>query len=229
MKVLFIPGSGGGREEWVCQTGYFTDSEGIALPGHPEGEPCPNVDGYVEWLWDYIRQHQYQDVILAGHSMGGAIVQLYGLKHPEGLKALVLIGTGARLRVLPAYITAMEGMITDGTAWREYLEQRYRLVAPENRRVIIASKIRIGPAVMLNDFHCCDKFDIMGKVHTIKLPTLIIVGSEDEMTPIKYANYLADKIKGANKVIIEGGTHFVFAEKPSEVNQAISEFLGTLS
>ena len=82
---------------------------------------------------------------------------------------------------------------------------------------------------MLNDFHCCDKFDIMGKVHTIKLPTLIIVGSEDEMTPIKYANYLADKIKGANKVIIEGGTHFVFAEKPSEVNQAISEFLGTLS
>ncbi len=229
MKMLFIPGSGGGREEWVCQTGYFTDAEGIALPGHPDGEPCPNVDDYVEWLWGYIRQHQYQDVILAGHSLGGAIVQLYGLKHPERVKALVLIGTGVRLRVLPASTTALEKMITDETAWQAFLEQRYRLVAPEIRQIIIASKMRIGPAVMLNDLHCCDKFDIMAKVHTIKLPTLIIGGSEDEMTPVKYANYLADKIEGARKVIIEGGTHFVFAEKPNEVNQAISEFLSTLS
>ncbi|MFC1995787.1 alpha/beta fold hydrolase [Chloroflexota bacterium] len=227
--MLFIPGSGGGREEWVCQTGYFTSSEGVALPGHPEGEPCPSVDDYVEWLWGYIYQHQYQDVILVGHSLGGAIVQLYGLKHPERVKALVLIGTGVRLRVLPSSITALGEMVTDETRWREYLEQRYRLVTPETRRIIIESKMRIGPAVMLSDFHCCDKFDIMDKVHTIKLPTLIIGGSDDEMTPVKYANYLADKIEGASKVIIEGGTHFVFAEQPDEVNQAIGKFLSSLS
>ena len=229
MKLLFVPGSGGGREEWTCQTRYFTDSEGIALPGHPEGKPYPSVDDYVEWLWSYIHQHRYQDVILAGHSLGGAIVQLYGLKHPEGVKALVLVGTGARLRVLPASIMALEKMIPDETAWKEYLEQRYHLVAPEIRQIIIESRIRIGPAVMLNDFHCCDKFDIMDTVHTIKLPTLIIDGSEDEMTPIKYANFLADKIEGAHKVIIKGGTHFVFTEKPGEVNQAISKFLSSLS
>jgi len=229
MKLLFIPGSGGGREEWVHQTEYFTDSEAIALPGHPEGEPCSSVDEYVGWLRGYIHQQRYQDVVLVGHSLGGAIAQLYGLKYGEEVKALVLIGTGARLRVLPAYLTALEEMVTDETAWRKFLEQRYSLVAPEIRRVIIEAKMPIGPAVMLNDFLCCDKFDIMDKVHTIKLPTLIICGSEDVLTPVKYAHYLAGKIEGASEVIIERGTHFVFQEKPKEVNQAIEEFLGSIS
>ena len=45
------------------------------------------------------------------------------------------------------------------------------------------------------------------------------------MTPVKYSQYLADKIAGAGLVIIEGGSHFVFMEKSEEVNRAIGEFL----
>ena len=229
MKLLFIPGSGCGRGEWVYQTEYFTDSEVVVFPGHPEGKPYPSVDDYVEWLWGYIRQQKYQDTVIVGHSLGGAIVQLYGLKHPGGVKALVIVGSGAKLRVLPAYLKAFEKMITDESAQRKYLEKCFRLVAPETRRVIIESRLRIGPEVLLNDFLCCDKFDIIDKVHAIKLPTLIICGSKDEMTPVKYAHYLADKIEGASEVIIEGGTHYVFVEKPEEVNQAIDEFLSSLN
>ena len=70
---------------------------------------------------------------------------------------------------------------------------------------------------------------IQDKVNAISLPTLLICGSEDEMTPVKYTNYLADKIEGAKQVIIPGSTHFVYMEKPSEVNQAIEEFLARLS
>ena len=131
--------------------------------------------------------------------------------------------------MLPAYLTELEEMVTDETAGRKFLEQRYRLVAPEIRRVIIEAKMPIGPAVMLNDFLCCDKFDIMDKVHTIKLPTLIICGSEDEMTPVKYAKYLADKIEGATQVVVDGATHWGHLEKPREVNQAIEEFLRSLN
>ena len=228
MKLLFIPGSGSSREVWLYQTEYFTDSEAITLLGHPDGKPCASVDEYVEWLHSYIHQRQYQDVVLVGHSLGGAIVQLYGLKYGEELKALVLIGTGARLRVLPASLEALDGMIPDKAAWQEYLEEHHRLVAPEIRQVVIESRMQIGPAVTLNDFLCCDKFDIMDKVHTIKLPTLVICGSEDELTPVKYTKYLADKIEGATQVVIEGATHLVFMEKPEEVNQAIEAFLGGL-
>ena len=128
MKLLFIPGSGAGKEEWKYQTEYFTNSEAIVLPGHPDGKPCTSVDDYVEWLRSYIHRRGYQDIILAGHSLGGAIAQLYGLKYPETAKTLVLIGTGARLRVLPALLTAFEEMITNVAAWHKYLEEYYCLV-----------------------------------------------------------------------------------------------------
>ena len=229
MKLLFIPGSGAGREEWLYQAGYFADSEAIALPGHPEGEPCSSVDDYVEWLRDYIHQWEYQDVILVGHSLGGAIAQLYALKYGEELRGLVLIGTGARLRVLPTLLTALRKMVADEATWRKFLEALYSLVEPAIRRIVIGARIAIGPAVTLNDLLCCDKFDIMDKVQTIKLPTLVICGSEDELTPVKYAQYLTNNIEGAKQVIIDGADHFVFMEKPEEVNQVIEEFLGSLN
>jgi pimeloyl-ACP methyl ester carboxylesterase len=48
------------------------------------------------------------------------------------------------------------------------------------------------------------------------------------MTPLKYTEYLADRIEGAIQVVIPGGSHFVYMEKPNEVNQAIEEFLAGL-
>jgi len=228
VKLLFIPGSGSGREAWLYQTEYFANSEAIAFPGHPEGDPCSNVEEYVEWLRDYIHRQQYQDVILVGHSLGGAIAQLYGMKYGDEVKALVLVGTGARLKVLPALLAAFKGMITDGAAWTKYVEEHYSRVDSEVRQVVIEAGIQIGPAVALNDFICCDKFDIMDKVHTIKLPTLVICGNGDGLTPVKYAHYLTNKIEAAREVIIDGAGHLVFLEKPEEVNQAIAQFLRSL-
>jgi len=229
MKLLFIPGSGSGKEAWIYQTEYFTNSEAIALPGHPEGKPCPSVDEYVAWLRAYIHQQQYQDVVLVGHSLGGAIVQLYGLKHGEEIKALALIGTGARLRVHPDFQAAVKQMIYDESAWRKYVEDAYSSADLKARSAMIEARTRISPAVMLSDLLCCDKFDIMDRVHTIKVPTLVICGSEDEMTPVKYTKYLAGKIDGAIKVIVDGATHAVAREKPREVNQAIESFLAGLN
>ncbi|MFC1913326.1 alpha/beta fold hydrolase [Chloroflexota bacterium] len=225
MKLLFIPGSGGGSEEWRYQTEYFPDAEAVPLPGRSGDRPCASIAEYVEWLRDYIQRQRYQDVVLAGHSMGTAIAQLYSSKYGVEVKALVLLGGGARLRVLPAMLTMLEKMTADEAAWRRFVEGIYQRVAPEIRQFMIEARLRIGAAVILNDLRCCDAFDIMDRVDTIKTPTLLICGSEDEMTPVKYTNFLADKIAGAKQVIIPGGTHFVYMEKPAEVNQAIEEFL----
>ena len=160
MKLLFIPGSGNGKEAWLYQTEYFTGSEAVVLPGHPEGEPCSSVG--------------------------------------------------------------------DAVAWRQYVEDSYSDIDPRVGKVMAESRIKIGPAVFLNDFLCCDKFDIMDQVHNIKLPTLVICGNEDEMTPVKYTKYLAGKIEGVQEVIIDGATHGASREKPGEYNQAIERFLASL-
>lgn len=87
----------------------------------------------------------------------------------------------------------------------------------------------LGPAVFLNDFKACDKFDVMDRLGEISAPTLAIVGSEDVMTPVKYAEFLVEKLPDARIAIIEGGSHSVFAEYPQQVNAAIDEFLDYLS
>ncbi len=232
MKLLFIPGSGSPSVVWVYQTEHFVDSEAIALPGHPDGKPCLSIDDYMEWLRGYIQQHRYQDVILLGHSLGGAVAQLYGLKYADEVKALVLIGSTARFTVPAASLDALEAMArnNDEAAYRKYLQDiTYRLVAPEIRHVVVEARTAVGPAVMVHDLRCCDKFDIKDKVHAIKLPTLVICGSEDDKTPVEDAHYLTDKIEGPREAIIDGGTHSVFLEKPREVNKAIEEFLRSLS
>jgi pimeloyl-ACP methyl ester carboxylesterase len=68
----------------------------------------------------------------------------------------------------------------------------------------------------------------MDKVNQITAPTLVICGSEDDMTPVKYSQYLVNKIIGAKLVVVEGGSHHCLLEKPVEVNRAIEEFLKNL-
>lgn len=228
MKLLYIPGAGGGREPWVYQTGYFVGSEAIALPGHPDGEPCTSIEDYAEWLYGYVKRQRYQDVVLVGHSMGSGIALSYALKHPGDLKAMVFVGGGARLRVHPDYLENARKMINDKAAYKAFIEETYKWAAPGFKLQMVAARMRINPAVLYNDFLCCDKFDVMARLGEIKVPTLVICGSEDVMTPVKYAHFLTTKIAGAKEVVIPGAGHPVYGEKPDEVNRAMEDFLSAL-
>ncbi len=230
MKLIFVHGAGNTSKVWHYQIEHFPEAEAVDLPGHlSPGSPCTSVEDYVDWLHGYILEQKYSDPVLIGHSMGGAIAQLYALKYPQDIKALILIGTGARLRVAPRLLSLIRDGIDNPLSWLEnFVRPLYSRVAPEVGEEIIEKIARSGAAVQLNDMLCCDKFDIMDKVHQIKVPTLLLCGSEDEMTPPKYGSSLAAKIQEAKLAIIDGGSHLVFAEKPGAVNQVIEQFLGTL-
>ncbi len=229
MKLVFIHGSGNTGLVWHYQAKHFADSEAISLPGHPQGEPCISIDDYAEWLHRYVQEKGYSQPVLVGHSMGGAVALAYALAYPKDVKALVLIGTGARLRVSPDILEFIEAGIDSPATWlKDFVEPSYSRVAPAVREKVINKMVEVGPAVQLNDFRCCDRFDIMDRVHQIEAPTLVICGAEDDMTPVRYSQYLADKIAGARLVIIQGGSHHFFLEKPQDANQAIETFLNGL-
>lgn len=225
MQLIFIHGSGGSKESWSYQTQHFPGAEAIDLPGHPVGEPCSSIDGYVDWLQEYIHEKGFQDVVLAGHSLGGGIALLYALKHPEDLKGIISVGSGARLRVHPTYLEMLEKAVDDPSILENTPDPVYDLIDPELVEVLQRRSRENGPAVALNDMRACDKFDIMDKISAIKVPILALCGDRDIMTPPKYSLYLANHMPEARAVIIPGGTHMVFAEKPEEVNQALEEFL----
>jgi len=150
----------------------------------------------------------------------------YALRYPQELKGIIVIGSGARLRVHPEFLAPCEEAIKgDGRKWYKLVEEMYRLTPADYKREIMEKQKAIGPAVMLNDFLCCEKFDVMDRVHEIKLPALIICGESDIMTPVKYANYLGARIANSRVVIVPRAGHFVLAEKPGVVNKAIEDFL----
>jgi 3-oxoadipate enol-lactonase len=82
--------------------------------------------------------------------------------------------------------------------------------------------------VVYGDFWACDHFDIRRQVHGIELPSLVLVGTHDQLTPPKYAGFLASQIAGARLEIIETAGHGLHMETPNPFNQAVKEFLASL-
>jgi len=225
MKLMFIHGSGGCKESWKFQTDYFQGSEAINLPGHPDGELCPTIEGYAKWFHGYIQEKEYRDVVIAGHSLGGGIALQYALDHAADLKGIVLMGSGARLRVHPMFLEALETVIQNPDAAQNPFDDTYQLIDSELAAVMKKRSEENGPKSFLNDLKACDQFDVMERLGEIKVPILAVCGDQDVMTPPKYSNFLADKVPGTRAVIIPGGTHMAYAEKPNEANTAIEDFI----
>ncbi len=244
MKLVFVHGSGNTGVIWRHQTEHFVGSEAVNLPGHlSEGKACASVEAYAAWLHGDLSKKGYSKPVLAGHSLGSAIVLQYALDYPQDVGGLILIGAGAKLRVAPHVLQIIEKGIKDRDSWlAEFVEPQLRhivdtvvdVAARETgmdgglRRKVLAETARVGARVQVNDFLCCDRFDVMDRLHEIDAPTLVLSGSWDVLTPPKYGAYLADNIEGARHLVIEGGTHLFFAEKPRQANKAIEDFLREL-
>lgn len=228
MKLVFLHGAGDSSLSFYYQLRHFRNSKAIDLPGHPNGRACTSIEGYLEWVRGFNTARRYKDVVLCGHSMGGAITQLYALRYPEELKGIILIGTGARLRVHQNYLNRCENPGTDNSLWMEGQKEYYKGVDSDIYQVLLRRATEVGPAVELNDFRACDRFDIMDEIHNISLPTQVVCGSDDVMTPVKYSDYLADQIKESREEVIPGGSHYVQLEKYQQVNEQIERFLATL-
>ena len=199
MKLVFVHGSGGTGTVWKHQTDFFRDADAVNLPGHlSEGEACTSVEDYASWLHDYVRSKGYTRPVLGGHSLGGAIVLQYALDYPDEVGGLVLIGTGAKLRVAPHVLQAIEKGIEDPESWlNEFVDSQLHEIQEmvsgtvvreedldkSHRAQILADTAKVGARVQLSDFLCCDRFDVLERVHEIKAPTLVLVGSRDVFTP----------------------------------------------
>ena len=227
MKLVFLHGAGCSSLSFYYQLRHFRSAKAIDLPGHPDGKPCESVDGYVEWVRGFIRARRYKNVILCGHSMGGAIAMRYALSYPEELQGLILLGTGARLRVHSSYLERCQEPGEDNMPWLEQHLDYYKGVDEEVFPVLRQRAAEVGPQVEFNDLKACNEFDVMDRVSEIALPTKVICGSDDVMTPVKYSNYLTSNISGATESIIPGGSHFVHMEKYQRVNEQIEDFLST--
>jgi len=227
-RVVFVHGAGESHKIWTYQVARFKDCVAIDLPGHPDGKGENTIEGYAAFVDDLLIQRKLDDVVLVGHSMGGAIVLELVLKAPSYLKGIVLVATGARLRVTPRILEGIKVDYAETT--KLIVDYAFSPDAPDWLRKSALNELQLmRPEVVLGDFQACDKFDRMKEIQRIGLPTLIICGSEDKLTPVKYSEYLNRNISGSSLVVIRGAGHMVTIERPDQVNDEIEAFLDGLA
>jgi pimeloyl-ACP methyl ester carboxylesterase len=165
--------------------------------------------------------------VVVGHSMGGAIALMVALQRPKNLVGLGLVGTGAKLRVHPQILelcqTDFERAIDFIVQWA-FAEQS----PPELRERACAQMRRNGADALLRDFSSCNTFDVMARLSEVAVPTLILCGRDDKLTPVKYSEFLQQNIPNAQLKIIEGAGHMVMVEQPHALTQALREFCARL-
>ena len=232
--LVFIHGSGDTAHVWRSQVDYFGPARAFAidLPGHgPRADTLPPEASVLDYaraartiIWHELG---LDHPIIAGHSLGGAVALMMGLEYGNDLGGLILIGTGARLRVHP---NLLEGARTASNATTHQLKEP--AFAPGHAEAMLDDMLaeeQIGPApnMLYRDLAACNIFDCMTRLAEITLPTLIICGLEDRLTPVKYSQYLHEHIAGSRLCLIPDAGHYVMREQPQQVNSAIEPWLLT--
>ena len=171
--------------------------------------------------------------------MGGAIVQLLAAGRPPWLEKAIVAGGGAQMRVEPEILDGLRPEVgRDGfeRAVNLICQQAYgplasRQMVHHSRQLLLA----VDRDVFYADYLACDGFDASDALEHIRLPVLVISGSLDRMTPPppcedrglpQDTRTLSQHIPGAQLVEIRDAGHMMILEKPGEVAQEVSRFLG---
>ena len=171
-----------------------------------------------------------------GLSMGGMIGQALALKSPELFLSLSLCDTSSRIpaeakplwqeRIKTAQTQGMEPLV-EGTIARwftaPFREQHKDVVDP------VRTMIRRTPPQGYAG--CCaaiSALDLTDRLPAIKLPTLIVVGEEDQGTPVAASQAIQAKIAGSHLEILKSAAHLANMEQPEAFTKALTTFLARL-
>jgi len=230
-SVVLVHAAGGSHLDWPAQLRRITGARvyTIDLPGHgrSSGQPRDSIQDYAAVLKEFLEVLQLRQIALIGHSMGGAIVQSIALSLPSEVIGLVLISTGAQLKISDTFLdnlnldreSTIEILLNSVWGANVAVEQRMR-----GSRTLLSQP----SSVLRADYRACDGFDLMDRVGEIRLPTLIICGTNDQLTPLEYSQYLAKQIPNARLRTFKGAGHMVTLERSDEVAQTTNSFLDEL-
>jgi 3-oxoadipate enol-lactonase len=239
--VLLVQGLGVDARGWALQRGAFGRGHRcIAVDNRGTGRSSKPVGPYdlVQMAEDAIAvldDAGIEQAHVVGASMGGVITQIIGVLHPERTRSLTLACTACRhhqwrreLFVEWADLVAARGMSAlagEGLQW---------LVGPRLHR-------RLGPAINLLsrlvmsgspepfvaqvDAILAMSDDMRFELPSIRVPTLVITGSQDALTPVGDAEELAELIPTARLYVLRGAAHGLMAEAPGPFNRTVLSFL----
>ena len=227
-SLVLLHGAGGNTLYWPPQLRRLPGVAVYApdLPGHGRstGQGFSRIADYRDWLCAFVEALHLPPFVLAGHSMGGGIALDFALTYPARLVGLGLVATNSRLRVAPAILQGIQNDFAGAT--EKLIEWMYgSTVTPAKRRTYLQRLREVPPDLLHGDFSACDAFDVSARVGEINLPTLIIGGQEDKMTPVKYSERLHEQIRQSELHLLEAAGHMLMLEQPQAVTRLFEQFM----
>ena len=230
--LLLIAGRGSDHHLWNLVRGDLQryqvivyDQRGTGQSDKPE-QPAYSTRGFAQdavAVLDHLgltRAHVY------GVSMGGMVSQWMGIDYPDRIGALVLACTSpgrahsvSRSAEIEALIARSDPEVVDKFFAHKWVLPRFSQSMRESAKYPMpeyAERLHAQASEQHNSW------DLL---LSIKAPTLIIHGSDDQVAPVANAHLLAERIPGAELYLVRGGRHMFFIEFRDEVDRVVKEFL----
>jgi pimeloyl-ACP methyl ester carboxylesterase len=233
-RIMYVHPTGSNGRVWLQHMEVIAESHtpvAIDLPGHGESEGCgfrgaADYGKFVVLLAEFLGWDRF---VVAGHSLGEAVALTVAVYDPEVVSGLLLVDTGARLRVHPDIMKsarraaeAGEPILTD-RSW-SYASSTPQSVVDQ----VQAISAGIDPRVTYTDWVCDDSFDFSTRLKDIDIPALAVCGEEDKMTPLKYHQFFQQKMPNCELAVIKNAGHWSYMEQPEEFNRVVKGFLDGL-
>ena len=235
--VVLLHGAGFDHTAWALHSRWFAH-HGFAvlvpdLPGHgrSEGPALRSVSEMADWTIALLDAVRSPTAHLIGHSMGSLIALDAAARHPARVSALSLVGTAATMTVGPDLLKAAEAndaaaidMVSIwGLGFRAELGGS---LAPGlwMHGGAQSTLQRCAPGVLFSDLSACNAYaDALSAAASVSVPTTLILGERDMMTPAKAGRALAAAIPHARTVVLPGTGHMIMAERPDELLAALKD------
>jgi len=254
--IVLVHGVTLGVGIWVHQLRTLSvEHRVIAIDQRGHGSSVAGEDGYsfermAADILEVLEALEVTGAVLVGHSMGGMVAQTLAVNHPVLLRAhvggLVLLATAAG-PLLPSPLGRMLAQGVLGGAGRGLrLSDRRGLglipqqdlatwltrsnfgARPDPAAVEYARRMITGmsPAAMAGLLTPLFSYDLHDELSTIDLPTRVVVGDHDLLTPLRMAAVLAEGIPGAELTVIEGCGHLLMLEEPAALDLVLAGMAG---
>lgn len=197
------------------------------LPGfaaEPLKNSSMNLDGYVDFVRDFIGKNKIKKPILIGHSFGGRIAIKYAFKHPKNVSKLILTGVpiirdDSFFRKM-AYVAAVIGgkvfKFAPGKSKNFLRKVLYFLIGEWDY-------YKAGP--LSEVFKNIISEDLKIYLGRIKIPVVFIWGREDKITPLSAKEKIKKILPFSRFIVIDNAGHKLPYEKPEIFKDAVLKFL----
>lgn len=237
--LVFCHGYTTTGEFWREQISEFSRDHRMVvlnLPGHGRSASPRTrrytIDAFVDDLVLLFDKLRLDDAILVGLSMGGTIAQRFALAHGNRLRALVLVGaTPHGLGPDVGVKNVLQAIDSLGVvaASQSVIDRSFGSAASAELLTFAREQVAQTPEFVAREaIVSLNEADTRAQLARLALPTLVVCGDEDAITPPAESHALAAGIPGAILQLVARAAHFPMLEQPQRFNAILRDFIARI-